>query len=520
MRLFSWLRERVGADALAQSARPPRSKSRQASRFRPRLESMEDRYVPSTLLVTRGDDDVTQKHTLRYEVAHAQNGDTILLTGYVEQSGITLTQGELVLTQRNLTIETKAGKPPVTISGGGISRIFEVAAGAQITLSNLTITGGNGLADNPAGDASQDGSGGGIVVEAAATLTVRDSTLSNNTALRGNGNGGGIFNRGTLTVGGSTLSGNSSTNFYGGGGGGIYNGGTLTVSASTLSGNSALYSIGGGIFNGGTATVSGSTLSGNSASYEGGGIFNEGTLTASGSTVSGNSVSRDGFGGGIFNDGTLTVSGSILSGNFAYGGAGIYNAGTATVSGSTLSSDSAEFGGGLYNNYTGILTVSGSTLSGNGTSNGFGGGIFNAGGTMTVSGSTLSGNFAGIGGGIFNASMLTVSGSTLSGNSASYEGGGIFNSAYGGTATISGSTLSGNSAGVAGGGVYNEIVTFPFYPPFPYVLTGTLTVSNSSTICGNSAPIGFGADVFNAGVLYQDSSSTIYILNGNPAVPI
>ena len=39
MRLFSWLRDRVGADGQAQSARPQRSKSRPAPRFRPRLEA-------------------------------------------------------------------------------------------------------------------------------------------------------------------------------------------------------------------------------------------------------------------------------------------------------------------------------------------------------------------------------------------------------------------------------------------------------------------------------------------------
>jgi hypothetical protein len=52
-------------------------------------------------------------------------------------------------------------------------------------------------------------------------------------------------------------------------------------------------------------------------------------------------------------------------------------------------------------------------------------------------------------------------------------------------------TVSGNSA-QDGGGIYNF---------------GTLTVSNSSTICRNSVPVVFGADVFNGGVLYKDSSS-------------
>ena len=34
------------------------------------------------------------------------------------------------------------GRPPETISGGGVSRVFQVDTGAQVALVNLTITGG------------------------------------------------------------------------------------------------------------------------------------------------------------------------------------------------------------------------------------------------------------------------------------------------------------------------------------------------------------------------------------------
>jgi predicted outer membrane repeat protein len=73
------------------------------------------------------------------------------------------------------------------------------------------------------------------------------------------------------------------------------------------------------------------------------------------------------------------------------------------------------------------------------------------------------------------------------------------------TLTVSGCTLSSNSATTAGGGIYN---------------TGTATVKNFSSITGNTAPVGAGADADNQGVLYLDGSSTIGILNGNPAVRI
>ncbi len=151
------------------------------------------------------------------------------------------------------------------------------------------------------------------------------------------------MNQGTATVSRSLLSGNSTGSSLGDvyGGGAVYNlgGATLSVTDSTLSNNSA--HVGGGIFNGGTLTVSGGTFSDNSA-YYGGAIDNGGTATVSNSTVSGNTAT---YGGGVYNAGTLTVSGSILGpatisgitvpGNSASEGGGIDNAGTLTVENSS-----------------------------------------------------------------------------------------------------------------------------------------------------------------------------------------
>ncbi len=75
--------------------------------------------------------------------------------------------------------------------------------------------------------------------------------------------------------------------------------------------------------------------------------------------------------------------------------------------------------------------------------------------------------------------------------------------------TISSSILSSNSS-TPGAGIYND-------------LDGTVTVKNSSSITGNIASDGDEAyyeDVYNLGVLYLDSTSTIYYLEGNPAIPI
>ncbi len=199
-----------------------------------------------------------------------------------------------------------------------------------------------------------------------------------------------------------------------------------------------------------------------------------------------------GSGVAINNHGTLMVSYCTVS-NISGGGIS-NNGGTVTVSNSTLSSNNAIQGGGIYNN-GGKVRISNSTLSGNSAT--YGGGIYNAGGTVTVSNnSTLSGNYA-------TADYFGRGG----------YGGGLYNS--GGTVMISNSVLSGNAAYVfgldgGGGGIYND----------PH---GTVRVENSGSITGNDSGIAedvSSEDVYNLGVLYLDSTSTIGILDGNPAILI
>jgi hypothetical protein len=297
-------------------ARTPRNVRKAPARFRPQLESLESRYVPSTLMVTNtSDTGVSGDGSLRGELAAAASGDTIAFAGSLKGKTITLSHGELALSQ-SLTIAGPVANP-VTISGNQASRVFDItSSSAIVTLSGLTITQGHA------------GEGGGIYN--TGTLTVSQCTLSDNSASVLFGVGGGIYNRGTLTVSQCSLSGNRAVD-VGGVGGGIYNArGTVTVSQSSLSGNSASEH-GGGILNAfGTLTVSQSSLSDNSA-FQGGGIDNTGTVTVSQSSLSGNSASG-GYGGGILNVfGTVTVSQSSLSDNAAFEGGGIYNEIGATL---------------------------------------------------------------------------------------------------------------------------------------------------------------------------------------------
>ena len=248
------------------------------------------------------------------------------------------------------------GQSATAVSGNNANSVFDILGGT-VTISGLTIE--NGIE-------SQGSYGGGISNNAGSTLTVTDSTVSDNSGAVG----GGIYNVGTsLTVTDSTLSGNS-----GGNGAGIFSapGGTsavtsLTVTDSTVSDNSG--GNGAGILNddGSTATVTGSTLSGNSGSAA---IGYEATLTVTGSTLSGNSGNQN-SGGGITNESgaTATVTDSTLSGNTNGGyGAGILNesGGALSVVHSTLSGNSSiGDGGGGGIDTTGAASLVATIVAGN-----------------------------------------------------------------------------------------------------------------------------------------------------------
>jgi hypothetical protein len=301
MGLTSWLRSR-------RSLRSPRGREQHqptAARFRPQLEALEGRDVLSTLTVLNNLDDGSVG-SLAYEIGTAQSGDTIVFDRSLSGQTIALQHGELRI-DKNLDIEGP-GATKLAINGNFTSRVFEVAANVQVTLSGLTIENGDGLAYAYAFDRS-------------------DWDYA----------GGAILNHGTLTVTGCTLSGSRiypPGGYYWDGGGAIYNdaSATLTLRGSTVSGNTADW--GGGIRNAGTMTLSGSTVSRNTANdHYGGGIFNCGMATLSGCSVSANIANAPkgsrGQGGGIYNaqGASLTLLDSDVLRNQANDGADLYNLG-------------------------------------------------------------------------------------------------------------------------------------------------------------------------------------------------
>ena len=157
-----------------------------------------------------------------------------------------------------------AGARQTIITAGGGSKVAEAVAQAQVTMSGVTLTGGNGVGGQfPA-------QGGGVRVPAGASLTLRNSAISGNTVT---GSGGGIYSAGQLSLEGTTVSGNNAT----ASGGGIFHQGAeaanfTAISASTISGNDA--SAGGGIWSQGVLGIARSTIAANT-SRSGGGLFRQ-----------------------------------------------------------------------------------------------------------------------------------------------------------------------------------------------------------------------------------------------------
>lgn len=314
MSFLSRLRNRTSTRS---SRRRPQQRPA-APRFRPQLEALEDRCVPSTLTVTTPLDNGAVG-SLRYEISIAQSGDTIVFAPSLNGSTITLSGSELLI-NKNLTIQGP-GASLLAIDGGshdsGLgfvyeSRVLEVdGAGTTVTLSGLTIADGGGQAVVADGFHAGDGMGGGILNY--GNLTLSGCTVSKNTINPFAGQatlGAGIYNAGTLTVSSCLLLDNYANDFGHAAGGGIFNADFLTVSNSELYGNTADGG-GGGIDNGAyaTATVTGSFITQNGTRGEGGGIFNDkhAKLTIQSSNVTGNS-DGNGVGADLYNLGTVKIS--------------------------------------------------------------------------------------------------------------------------------------------------------------------------------------------------------------------
>jgi Calx-beta domain/Putative Ig domain len=305
-----------------------------------------------------------------------------------------------------------------------------------------------------------------LTVNEGVTVTITGLTISHGWSTAG----AGIHNSGTLTLNSCVVS----DSLANGSGGGILNDatGTLTLNNSTISNNEAWINLsgtkGGGLFNQGQASINGSAFSVNKAGVGGGGIYNDAgaTATVTNTTLDGNSAhpaTNGGGGGGILNAGTLSVSSSTISNNSAGGrnGGGIQTtstSGAVAITDTTIRNNSAVTGGGIAINQsspaTGEIRFERVTISANTAT--IGGGLNNA-GSVTLINCTISSNTGSNGAGVRTqiGSLTTINHSTVTRNTATFGGGGIdCNNA---PVTSRASIISGNTANSFAPDIYGTI---------------------------------------------------------------
>jgi len=278
-------------------AHSPRSRPRA---WRPVLELLENRWLPTTFIVANTND--SGAGSLRQAVldANANPGpDTINFASSLNGGTIVLTSGQLSITDA-LQINGP-GANLLAVSGNANSRVFSNS-------SNATIV---GLAiENGQVDASV-GAGAGILN--SGNMTLQDCVITHNSVTTSGpvAQGGGIMNTGTLTVFGCTIDNNSAND-----GGGLNNANILSITDSTIDDNIATDS-GAGIWNTGTTGMLSDTVALNFSFAGASGVF-----AAAGSISYQDSAFSHNIGGNIgFSGGTVVSHGHNISddgtGNFS-----------------------------------------------------------------------------------------------------------------------------------------------------------------------------------------------------------
>jgi hypothetical protein len=465
--------------------------------------------------------------SLRETLSSAEAGSVVSLKGLTG----TLTLASELVVSKNLTLEGGAG---VVLSGDGKTRVLNVAAGSNLTLKGVKLTGGKSLAATSSGlttRAAVTGQGG--IIFNAGTLVIQTGTeVSGGEAMLG----GGIFNAGTLTLEGGVIKNNKVVGAIGttqeqGYGGGIYNAeaGTLSISSGDVQSNSATV-IGGGIHNEGTFKMTAGNIEANSAAYTGAGVENigSGVFSFSGGTIQSNTATgaidpQESYGGGVANEATFNMTGGTIKGNKATrAGAGVVNWKTATftMTNGTIEGNqttgTVDNGGGGILNYLGIFKMSGGTIQNNTSM--YAGGVNNW-GMFEMSGGVVQNNTAKNGAGgvgntlaaaVFkftagtisgNSGSFTMAGGTISSNKATQNGGGVHTDG-GATFLFENGIIENNTATGAGGGIINY--------------KATLTMAGG-TIRGNTANNGGG--VFTDGDAASKGSFTLNAgsITGNTA---
>lgn len=292
----------------------------------------------ATLQVTRTDDDPTAQSCVFPVGGNCSlRGAIIRANSTVEADTIELPAGTYTLTIPPSGDDTAAtgdldiinpleiigvGAFFTVIDGNQFDSVFHIQEPVSVTIDGVKIKNGR--------QEMYPYRGGGVLITAAATVTIRRCTLISNSAphpFSSVSYGGGVAwdaSSGTLTIEDCTLSANSADQ-----GGGVYfNDGTLAIRKSTLSGNSAgncdsfgSTPCGMAIASKGFALISNTTISGNSSSdSDHHAVANlGGSMTLASVTLAGNLPSTI----SSYQSGVTTIRNSIIQGSCSTDEAGV-----------------------------------------------------------------------------------------------------------------------------------------------------------------------------------------------------
>ncbi len=259
----------------------------------------------ATLTVTTNAD--AGAGSLRQAIADAQSGDMIVFDASLHGSVITLTSGQLTLT--NSVAIQGPGPRLLAIDGNAASRIFGItpSANIQIALSGLSLTNGTALCGgaihsvtawntpsvalsvsnciiraNQATDTSSAYfGGGGVTAQRNTTLSMVDCEIADNHATA---SGGGVWTYSQTTLERCLFVGNTTS----GSGGGfvLRDAGPVQIRNCTFSGNASNFSGWQSDYGGGAlftvekanVTIHNSTFTGNTTTKRCGGILSRGTI--------------------------------------------------------------------------------------------------------------------------------------------------------------------------------------------------------------------------------------------------
>ncbi len=243
--------------------------------------------------------------SLRGAIGGAAAGDTILFASPLFDSAQTITLDVGLTINKNLTVNG-TGARLLTVrrdaSNTNSFTIFLITNNATITLSGMTVTGGNqsGI-NNSTGAVTLDrmhitgnsaGAGGGVYN--SATMIIFNSLVDDNTA---SSVGAGINNVGTMTIANTTIHDNAITGSATSGGGAINNNGaTLNMNNVTVTGNTnnnTSSSSAGGIFVTGTCNLRNTLIAANSSGGPNQDVT--GTFTSNGNNLVRDTTGSTGF---------------------------------------------------------------------------------------------------------------------------------------------------------------------------------------------------------------------------------